>query len=208
MTSISRSGPSVMARQKSHRAASSARPGSRSVRTADVAAGIESLLRASRATSGGETSTSSGLRGSSTARTVTTRRFSDFASLEASLESVIAASAFRPSCALPEAQRRGSSLRRVRTSHGYALRRSRGPCIRRRSRYARLRPTKRVSSRTTRSKSSWPAQRAGLRSGVRARGLEPPRALAHRVLNPARLPVPPHPLGLNQGADPAAPTKY
>ena len=30
-------------------------------------------------------------------------------------------------------------------------------------------------------------------SEVRARGLEPPRALAHRVLNPARLPVPPHP---------------
>jgi hypothetical protein len=30
---------------------------------------------------------------------------------------------------------------------------------------------------------------------LRARGLEPPRACAHRVLNPARLPVPPHPRG-------------
>ena len=106
MTSISTSGPSVMARQKSHRAASSARPGSRSARTAGLAAGIESLLRASRATSGGETSTSSGLRGSSTARTVTTRRFSDFPSLEASLESVIAASAFRRSCATAAYQAR------------------------------------------------------------------------------------------------------
>jgi hypothetical protein len=28
---------------------------------------------------------------------------------------------------------------------------------------------------------------------VRARGLEPPRAEAHRDLNPARLPVPPRP---------------
>jgi hypothetical protein len=30
---------------------------------------------------------------------------------------------------------------------------------------------------------------------MRARGLEPPRACAHRNLNPARLPVPPHPRG-------------
>jgi hypothetical protein len=29
---------------------------------------------------------------------------------------------------------------------------------------------------------------------MRARGLEPPRAEAHRDLNPARLPIPPHPL--------------
>jgi len=33
---------------------------------------------------------------------------------------------------------------------------------------------------------------------MRARGLEPPRALAHRVLNPARLPVPPHPLACSR----------
>src|SRR6266508_1016199 len=31
------------------------------------------------------------------------------------------------------------------------------------------------------------------RREMRARGLEPPRALAQRVLNPSRLPVPPHP---------------
>ena len=32
------------------------------------------------------------------------------------------------------------------------------------------------------------------KSIVRARGLEPPRELPHRDLNPARLPIPPHPL--------------
>jgi hypothetical protein len=34
-----------------------------------------------------------------------------------------------------------------------------------------------------------------LRSSMRARGLEPPRAEAQRVLNPPRLPVPPRPRG-------------
>ena len=34
---------------------------------------------------------------------------------------------------------------------------------------------------------------AGTRRAVRARGVEPPRAEAHRDLNPARLPIPPHP---------------
>jgi hypothetical protein len=36
------------------------------------------------------------------------------------------------------------------------------------------------------------------KAGVRARGLEPPRAFAHRVLNPARIPVPPHPLACSR----------
>ena len=44
-------------------------------------------------------------------------------------------------------------------------------------------------------KTSWPRQAAGLSAAMRARGLEPPRAFAHRVLNPTRLPVPPRPLG-------------
>ena len=34
---------------------------------------------------------------------------------------------------------------------------------------------------------------------MRARGLEPPRAFAQRVLNPSRLPVPPHPHGAARG---------
>src|SRR5450756_741187 len=51
------------------------------------------------------------------------------------------------------------------------------------------------------------APRAGIRSVVRAgvrprpvvrvRGLEPPRAKAHQILSLARLPVPPHPHGVN-----------
>src|SRR5450759_4603802 len=51
------------------------------------------------------------------------------------------------------------------------------------------------------------ASRAGIRSVVRAgvrprpvvrvRGLEPPRAKAHQILSLARLPVPPHPHGVN-----------
>jgi glutaminyl-peptide cyclotransferase len=35
---------------------------------------------------------------------------------------------------------------------------------------------------------------------MRARGLEPPRAFAQRVLNPPRLPIPPHPRGLRQAS--------
>ena len=38
-----------------------------------------------------------------------------------------------------------------------------------------------------------------VRGPVRARGLEPPRAFAQRVLNPPRLPVPPHPRGAAEG---------
>ena len=41
---------------------------------------------------------------------------------------------------------------------------------------------------------AFPAARASVKRVMRVRGLEPPRALAHRVLNPARIPVPPHPL--------------
>ena len=37
------------------------------------------------------------------------------------------------------------------------------------------------------------AQTCPAQTGMRARGLEPPRAEAHRDLNPARLPVPPRP---------------
>src|SRR6266516_2694842 len=38
------------------------------------------------------------------------------------------------------------------------------------------------------------------RAQVRARGLEPPRAFAQRVLNPSRLPIPPRPLSPRIGA--------
>ena len=46
------------------------------------------------------------------------------------------------------------------------------------------------ADRASLSRSSVPS---GPAATVRARGLEPPRAEAHRDLNPARLPVPPRP---------------
>jgi hypothetical protein len=42
------------------------------------------------------------------------------------------------------------------------------------------------------------AREASLERVMRVRGLEPPRALAHRDLNPARMPVPPHPLACSR----------
>src|SRR5438093_6764492 len=87
------SGPTVVARQKSHTAASSAGRGHRTTRSwtnaATGLAGTGRRLRAIRATSGGETSTSSGLTGSiggaGAARAVTTTRFFAIATFEASL---------------------------------------------------------------------------------------------------------------------------
>ena len=52
----------------------------------------------------------------------------------------------------------------------------------------------RASSRGRTARLRPPRLLPGRLDSMRARGLEPPRAFAHRVLSPARMPVPPRPL--------------
>ena len=59
--------------------------------------------------------------------------------------------------------------------------------------YARLAETDLGAQRPSRSRPSRRSRRCSRGLRMRARGLEPPRAEAHRDLNPARLPVPPRP---------------
>ena len=95
--------------------------------------------------------------------------------------------------------RRDRARARVLLAHAGVLRRAGRPRRRRaRRRRARRRarpprPDRRASRRPRSGRRSTRSSRRCRRPSMRARGVEPPRAEAHRDLNPARLPVPPRP---------------